>query len=141
LSRVIALGRWCDAIHERENLELLNRSGGFVAEGHGGARPNSGPKPKRQRFEGEITKADKRLAKNLIRHIENMERLADGVMVEETNVITGKPVVYQRPPDRQANEYLINRIMGKPTERQEHKHEGEIGTYAVDIGGTSDSTG
>jgi hypothetical protein len=47
-----------------------------------------------------------------------MEALANGIFVEEITP-EGKRIVYQRPPDRQANEYLINRIMGKPTERQE----------------------
>lgn len=87
---------------------------------NGGARPGAGRKPKAQVFESAITKADKRLAKNLLHHIENMERLADGVLVEERDALTGQPVVYQRPPDRAANEYLINRVMGKPTERTEH---------------------
>lgn len=71
-----------------------------------------------------ITKADRRIAKNLVRYIENLERLADGVLVEDVNIVTGDVGVYQKPPDRQANEYLINRIMGKPTERTELTGEG-----------------
>lgn len=87
---------------------------------NGGARPGAGRKPKAEVFESVITKADKRIAKNLIRYIENMERLADGVLVQGVNPLTAKTYVYQEPPNRQANEYLINRIMGKPTERHEH---------------------
>lgn len=70
------------------------------------------------KFAGAIAKADARIAKNLTRYIENMEALADGIYTEEKTP-EGSRSVYQRPPDRQANEYLINRIMGKPTERQE----------------------
>jgi hypothetical protein len=90
-----------------------------MAGPNGGARPGAGRKPKAQVFENEITKADKRIAKNLIRYIENMERLADGVLTEDTNIVTGDTSVYREAPNRQANEYLINRIMGKPVERQE----------------------
>lgn len=79
----------------------------------------AGRPPKAERFAGQITKAETRIARNLVRYIENMEALADGVTVQETDAKTGVTVVYTRPPDRQANEYLINRIMGKPTERQE----------------------
>jgi hypothetical protein len=100
-----------------------------VAGKNGGARPGAGRKPRAEVYESAITKADRRLAKNLIPHIENMERLADGVLVEEAHPITGKMVVYQRPPDRQANEYLINRVMGKPTERQEHEHSGDVNVH------------
>jgi len=45
----------------------------------------------------------KRIADHLPELIDNMLRLASG-----------------DPPDRAANEYLLNRIMGKPIERQEH---------------------
>jgi hypothetical protein len=70
------------------------------------------------KFAGAIAKADTRIAKNLVRYIENMEAIADGIFQEEQTE-DGPRIVYQRPPDRAANEYLINRIMGKPTERKE----------------------
>jgi hypothetical protein len=84
-------------------------------KGHPGGpgRPST-----KDKFVGAIAKADTRIAKNLSRYIENMEALADGVFVEEMTIV-GVRMVYQRPPDRAANEYLINRIMGKPTERKE----------------------
>ena len=78
---------------------------------------------KADKFAGQIAKAEARIAKNLVHYIENMEALADGVFVEDTTA-DGARIVYQRPPDRQANEYLINRVMGKPTERQEQQHTG-----------------
>lgn len=81
--------------------------------GNPAGRPSNADK-----FAGAIAKADTRIAKNLVRYIENMEALADGIFQEEMT-LDGTRIVYQRPPDRAANEYLINRIMGKPTERKE----------------------
>jgi len=105
---------------------------------NGGARPGAGRKPRAKKFESIIQKADNRIAENLVRYIENMERLADGVLVEDVNVLTAKTFVYQEPPNRQANEYLINRVMGKPTERQELN--GSIDHYTIDIGPSDDSS-
>lgn len=67
-----------------------------------------------------IAKAEKLIADRLPQLIENMFLLADGVLVEEINIVTGMPQVFKEKPDRAANEYLINRILGKPTDRQEH---------------------
>lgn len=50
--------------------------------------------------------------------IANMLVLADGVSVEKP-VGDGETIVYRQPPDRAANEYLINRVMGKPTDKSE----------------------
>ena len=77
-----------------------------------------GRPPKAEKFAGQIARAEARIARNLVRYIENMEALADGLWTEEQTP-EGKRVVYQRPPDRAANQYLIDRVMGKPTERQE----------------------
>lgn len=85
----------------------------------------AGRPAKADKFAGQIAKAEGRIAKNLVRYIENMEALADGIFTEERTE-EGARIVYQRPPDRQANQYLIDRIMGKPTERKELT--GEDGT-------------
>lgn len=74
---------------------------------------------KRKTHAGAITRAEKQIADQLPRLIENMLVLANGVLIEEINIVTGKPQVYRKPPDRAANQYLIDRILGKPTERQE----------------------
>lgn len=87
--------------------------------GPGGARPGAGRKRKSDKFAGQIAKAEKLAADMLAHNIGNMQALANGIFVEEMT-IEGARIVYQRPPDRQANEYLINRIMGKPTDRKEH---------------------
>jgi hypothetical protein len=86
--------------------------------GLGGARPGAGRKRKSDKFAGQIAKAEQRIADRLADYIDNLQLLADGVLVQE-ELIPGQPMVFKRPPDRQANEYLINRIMGKPTDRKE----------------------
>lgn len=86
--------------------------------GLGGARPGAGRPRKSDKFAGHIAKAEKQIADRLADYIDNLQLLADGVLVQE-ELIPGQPMVFKRPPDRQANEYLINRIMGKPTDRRE----------------------
>ena len=86
--------------------------------GPGGRRPGAGRPSKRTKHAGAITKAEKRIADRLPELIDNMLELAGGVTVQETD-FDGGVKVYTRPPDFKANEYLINRIMGKPTERRE----------------------
>lgn len=90
-----------------------------MAAGHGGSRRGAGRKRKADVFERPIRAAEKKIADHLPRLVENLLALADGVLVEDVNPLTGEPAVYKRPPDRAANEYLINRLMGKPTDRSE----------------------
>jgi hypothetical protein len=90
--------------------------------GHGGSRHGSGRKSKSERFLGPIAEAEARIADRLPSLIDNLFVLADGVTVEEP-MPNGGVQVYTRAPDRQSNEYLINRIMGKPVERLEHEHD------------------
>lgn len=87
--------------------------------GTGGARPGAGRKKKAEKFETAITAAEKRICDRLPELIDNLFILAGGVMVKEVDEETGAVNIYSKPPDRQANEYLINRILGKPTERRE----------------------
>ena len=89
-----------------------------MAGKNGGARPGAGRKPKAEKYETAINRAEKRIADRLPELIDNMFRLAEGVTVQEVDE-EGGVLVYSKPPDRQANEYLINRILGKPTERAE----------------------
>ena len=84
-------------------------------KGHAGG---PGRPRKADKNAGAVAKAEKQIRDRLPALIENMMLLADGIYVEEIT-IEGVRIVYKRPPDRQANEYLINRVMGKPTERQE----------------------
>lgn len=64
---------------------------------------------------GAIAKAEKRIADRLPQLIDNMIALSDGVWVDEEGK-DGERRIYLRAPDRAANEYLINRVMGKPTD-------------------------
>jgi hypothetical protein len=48
-----------------------------------------------------------------------MMELATGVLVQDTDR-EGEEFIYQKPPDYKAIAYLVDRIMGKPTERKEH---------------------
>lgn len=86
----------------------------------GGARPGAGRKRVRDVFEKPVREAEKRIADRLPHLLANMFLLADGVMVEgDLPGEDGEPPVYRKPPDRAANEYLINRVMGKPTDKTE----------------------
>lgn len=89
-----------------------------MANEHGGARPGAGRKPKDEKFKQPIAKAEKKIADKLPWLIDQMMELAEGVVVQEFDR-EGIPRVYQRPPDFKAIAYLVDRIMGKPTERKE----------------------
>ena len=67
---------------------------------------------------GVVARAEKQIADRLPSLIENMLTLADGFWQEDTDK-DGRRIVYKTAPDRAANQYLIDRIMGKPTERKE----------------------
>jgi hypothetical protein len=84
---------------------------------NGGARPGAGRKPKDEKFKLPIAKAEKKIADRLPWLIDQALELAEGVVVQEF----GKdgPRIYQRPPDINAIKYLVDRIMGKATERRE----------------------
>jgi hypothetical protein len=71
------------------------------------------------KYGGHIARAEDLIADRLPDLVENLFRLAEGVEVQKADR-TGKPYVYSQPPDREANVYLINRILGKPKERIEH---------------------
>lgn len=85
---------------------------------NGGARPGAGRKPKDEKFKLPIAKAEKRIADRLPSLIDRALELADGVTVQEVDK-DGGIVVYTKPPDLKAIIYLVDRVMGKPTERQE----------------------
>jgi hypothetical protein len=101
---------------------------------NGGARPGAGRKAKAEKFKQPIARAEKRIADKLPYLIDKMFELADGVLVEDINPVTFKASVYREKPDRAALVYLIDRIMGKPVERQEHTGAdgGAIGIQFVD---------
>ena len=73
---------------------------------------------KADKFAGAIAKAEKLIADRLPELVDLQFELAQGVWVEETTAM-GLRKVYKRAPDRDAGQYLMNRILGKPIERQE----------------------
>ena len=90
----------------------------MATNGHGGPRQNSGRKRTREVFESPIRAAEKRIADRLPSLIDNLLVLADGVKMQKLTD-EGEAIVYTEKPDRAANEYLINRLMGKPTDKTE----------------------
>lgn len=99
----------------------------------GGRRVGAGRKPKAvNRLRAEIVaEAEKTICENLPCLIENMVVLANGgyQRVEEkwepSIEKAGELVLVERKVsvadrDRAANQYLIDRVLGKPTERHEH---------------------
>lgn len=77
-----------------------------------------GRRPKAQKFARPIARAEKQIVDCLPELIDLHLELARGVWVEDTGR-DGTPRIYKRAPDRDAGQYLINRILGKPTERAE----------------------
>lgn len=98
--------------------------------GRGGTRPGAGRKRKAEKFAGTIARVETEIARRLMSGkdglpgvVDAMLELALGVAVQETDRETGEVNVYERPPDYKAAAYLIDRILGKPTERRELKVE------------------
>ena len=61
-----------------------------------------------------VERAEARVRRRLPKLLKVMEELAFGIYVEETLPDGTTRLVYQKPPSRQALEYLIDRGMGKP---------------------------
>ena len=100
-----------------------------MANGYGGARKGAGrPKASVRVLERAIKQAEAKaivnvaeqaqayLENRLLKNLKNLGELADGISKEDTEA-------YGLPPDRQANVYLLDRYLGKPTERVEGRGE------------------
>lgn len=68
---------------------------------------------------GAIAKAEKQIRDRLPWLIDKQFELADGVWREQILPDGETRIIYQEKPDYRALSYLIDRIMGKPTERKE----------------------
>ena len=115
-----------------------------MANGHGGARRGAGRPRKSEKYAGQIAAADDRIDDRLPRLLENLEQLANGgyQQVEEVRKPAGlifvgsgewatlafphlppetlvcvERTVRVAAPDRAANIYLVDRILGKPTQQ------------------------
>ena len=83
--------------------------------GKGGARPGAGRKPKgikRVTYSSPIKVAEAKIASKLPWLVDKLIELVEGVEIERVDR-QGQRRIYSQPPDRQAAEYLIDRILGK----------------------------
>jgi hypothetical protein len=108
---------------------LPGRSGG-ARRGTGGARAGAGRKRRSEKYSEAIAPAEQKIVDRLLWLVTQEMALAEGVLAESS---TPDRPVYRIPPDRQAIEYLMNRIMGKPAERQEHDVDAEIAAIIEEL--------
>jgi hypothetical protein len=90
---------------------------------NGGARAGAGRKPKVVRHARMIAKVEKLIADGLPKRIATLEALSDGILCQRETA--DGPKVYEVPPDRQANIFLVERIMGKAQESVDHTTDGD----------------
>ncbi len=143
-----------------------------MANGHGGARNNSGRKSKRIKFAGPVGKLDKKLAAHVEKAAANLIQLADGGYERVTRVMKmagsltrsefvekegprGGIIMLRKEvpmfpdlppetlicveerrewadPDRAANEYIIDRIAGRPGQMDEPEDDKNGGAKVTD---------
>lgn len=85
--------------------------------GKGGKRPGAGRKPKRDKHATAIDSAERLIRDRLPELVDLAFTRARGVMVKDVT-LDGTVEYYETPPDLKAITYLMDRVMGKPTERQ-----------------------
>lgn len=85
-----------------------------MAGKNGGYRPGSGRKPKMQKYASAINAAERQIKDNLPEIVTAHIALAKGV-----KTVSEDGVIYTTLPDRNAGQYLMNRIMGSPIQRSE----------------------
>lgn len=89
-----------------------------MAGTNGGRRPGAGRKPKIEKHISAINKAEKQIKDRLPDIIDALMDLALGT--KAFKVLEGGGVVaYTTLPDRAAGQYLADRIMGKPVQKEE----------------------
>lgn len=98
---------------------------------HGGSREGSGRQSKATKYAGTINRAERKIADKLPSIIDRMFELADGVTVQVVDM-DGGVNIYTKPPDYKACAYLIDRILGKVTERKEIKATVDTG-FVIDL--------
>ena len=97
--------------------------------GKGGRRPGAGRKPNAVRrliHATPIQLAEAKIAEKLPWLVDKLMELAEGVSLEKLTRDGTTALVYQQSPDRQAIEYLIDRVLGKPIDRTEQGNPGEF---------------
>lgn len=86
--------------------------------GRGGPRPGAGRKPAAVRaliHATPIQAAEGKIRERLPWLVDQMLILAEGFEIQRTDA-RGRLRIYSAPPDRAAIEYLIDRVLGKPTQ-------------------------
>lgn len=96
----------------------------------GGPRTGAGRKPKADKYARDINAAEKKIRDKLPDIVDAQIALALGVVVKEMNPITLEDQYYTTLPDKAAGQYLMNRIMGSPIQKQEIS--GSIETIRVE---------
>jgi len=85
-----------------------------MANSYGGARAGAGRKPRAEKYAGPVAAAESRIVDRLPELVDNLFKLAEGVMVEKLDR-EGNERVFKTAPSLKANTYLIDRILGRPT--------------------------
>lgn len=80
----------------------------------GGRRPGAGRPSKPVKYAGAITAAERKIKDKLPEIVDAQIALALGVKTK-----TDEGDIYTTLPDKAAGQYLINRIMGSPTQKQD----------------------
>lgn len=96
-----------------------------MGNGHGGSRAGAGRKTRAHKHKGPIAEAEQRIADRLPSLVDNMFALADGIKQPDG--------LWMAPPCRMANQYLIDRILGRPTQAVEISGDGEPLPVALSV--------
>lgn len=80
--------------------------------GRGGRRVGAGRPPKYVVHQSPIRAAETKITDRLPWIVDKLFELVEGIH-EERTIGENAVIVYKRAPDRQAAEYLIDRVMGK----------------------------
>ena len=99
--------------------------------GRGGKRPGAGRPPKRVVHESPIRAAEKKITDRLPWIVDKLIELVEGIHEEKT-IGDNAVIVYKRAPDRQAAEYLIDRVMGKAAQPVDISY--QVEEIAADFG-------
>ena len=85
----------------------------------GGKREGAGRKPTREKYAGKVAAAEKKIADRLPDIVDAALDLALGVVVQEKDEETGEERIYTKPGCYRSQQYLLNRILGTPTQVQD----------------------
>lgn len=85
--------------------------------GNGGKRAGAGRPRNEERFEPQIKKAHALIKKRWTEVVDALIDSAIGITFRETDEDTGGINIYTKAPDTKAAMYLLDRVMGKPTQQ------------------------